>query len=91
MTLLRSPSDDMSMKSQTMMPPISRKRTWRAISAAASIFVLTIVSSRFLPPVNLPEFTSMTVSASVVSMTIEPPDGSFAVGFISFATSSSIL
>ena len=33
----------------------------------------------------------MTVSASVVSMTIEPPEGRFDFGFISFATSSSIL
>ncbi len=63
------------MKSQTMMPPMSRRRTWRAISLAASTLVRTIVSSRFLPPVNLPELTSMTVSASVDSITIEPPDG----------------
>ncbi len=83
MTRLRSVSEPMSMKSQTMMPPMSRRRTWRAISLAASTLVRTIVSSRFLPPVNLPELTSMTVSASVDSITIEPPEGSLTVGFIS--------
>ena len=30
MTLLRDASDAMSMKSTTMMPPMSRRRTWRA-------------------------------------------------------------
>jgi hypothetical protein len=80
----------MSMKSQTMIPPMSRSRTWRAISLAASTFVRTMVSSRFLPPVNFPEFTSTTVSASVDSITIDPPEGSFTVGFISRAISSSI-
>jgi hypothetical protein len=43
----------MSMKSRTIMPPKSRRRTWRTISFTASRFVLTIVSSSrpddFLP------------------------------------------
>ena len=39
MTLLRLPSVFMSMKSHTIMPPMSRNRTWRAISAAASTLV----------------------------------------------------
>ena len=57
----------MSMKSMTMMPPMSRSRSWRTTSSAASRFVLVIVSSRraCLPrPMNEPELTSMTVSAS---------------------------
>ena len=40
----------MSMKSQTMIPPTSRSRSWRAISAAASMFVRkTVFSGSFLP------------------------------------------
>ncbi len=38
-------SCSMSMKSMTMMPPMSRRRSWRAISLAASRLVLRIVSS----------------------------------------------
>ena len=57
----------MSMKSMTMMPPMSRSRSWRTTSSAASRLVLVIVSSSraVLPlPVNEPVLTSMTVSAS---------------------------
>ena len=57
----------MSMKSMTMIPPMSRSRSWLTTSSAASRFVLVIVSSRraCLPrPTNEPELTSMTVSAS---------------------------
>ena len=57
----------MSMKSMTMMPPMSRSRSWLTTSSAASRFVLVIVSSSraALPlPVNEPVLTSMTVSAS---------------------------
>ena len=57
----------MSMKSMTMIPPMSRSRSWLTTSSAASRFVLVIVSSSraCLPlPVNEPVLTSMTVSAS---------------------------
>ena len=57
----------MSMKSMTMIPPMSRSRSWLTTSSAASRLVLVIVSSSraALPrPVNEPELTSMTVSAS---------------------------
>ena len=57
----------MSMKSMTMIPPMSRSLSWRTTSSAASRLVLAIVSSRraLLPrPVNDPEFTSITVMAS---------------------------
>ena len=56
----------MSMKSMTMMPPMSRSRSWRTTSSAASVLTLVIVSSRPpLPrPVKLPLLTSITVSAS---------------------------
>ncbi len=57
----------MSMKSMTMMPPMSRSRSCRTASSAASVLTLVIVSSRPpLPrPVKLPLLTSITVSASV--------------------------
>ncbi|SIN00184.1 Uncharacterised protein [Mycobacteroides abscessus subsp. abscessus] len=64
------------MKSTTMIPPMSRRRSWRTISSAASRLFLVTVSSRLPPePVNLPVFTSITVIASVRSMTREPPEG----------------
>jgi len=66
----------MSMKSITSRPPASRMRAWRAISTAASQLVLNAVSSMSLPLVAFDEFTSIAVSASVWSMTIEPPEGS---------------
>ena len=66
----------MSMKSITIRPPASRMRAWRATSTAASQLVLNAVSSMSLPLVAFDELTSMAVSASVWSITIEPPDGS---------------
>ena len=66
----------MSMKSTTMSPPMSRRRSWRATSSAASMLVLKAVSSWLAPAVALPELTSMAVSASVGSMTRLPPLGS---------------
>ena len=56
----------MSMKSMTMIPPMSRRRIWRTTSSAASTLTFVIVSSRRpLPrPVKLPVLTSITVSAS---------------------------
>ena len=56
------------MKSTTMIPPMSRSRSWRATSWAASRFVFTTVSSRLVLPTLLPVFTSMIVIASVRSM-----------------------
>ena len=71
-TLSRFSWDSMSMKSTTMIPPTSRSRSWRAISRAASRFVLRMVcSGSFLPfPVKRPVFTSMETSASVGSTTM---------------------
>ena len=48
-TRSRLVSSTMSMKSMTMMPPMSRSRSWRTISSAASRLFLVTVSSR-LPP-----------------------------------------
>ena len=48
-------SSTMSMKSTTMMPPMSRSRSWRTISSAASRLLRVTVCSRLPPcPVNLP-------------------------------------
>ena len=69
MTLSLFFSRSMSMKSMMMMPPMSRSRSCRATSSAASRLVLVTVSSRFALPTCLPVFTSMTVIASVRSMT----------------------
>ena len=55
---------------------MSRSRSWRAISTAASRLFLKTVSSRLDRPTFLPVFTSMTVSASVCSMMSDPPEGS---------------
>ena len=68
LSLFRSIS--MSMKSMMMIPPMSRRRSWRAISSAASTFVLVTVSSKFAFPTCLPVLTSMTVMASVRSITM---------------------
>ena len=54
----------MSMKSMTMMPPMSRSRSCRITSRAASRLVWVIVSSRFVLPTKRPVLTSITVSAS---------------------------
>src|SRR5512133_418551 len=69
-------SNSMSMKSMMMMPPMSRRRSWRTISSAASRLLATTVSSRLALPTNLPVLTSTTVMASVRSITMEPPEGS---------------
>ena len=54
----------MSMKSTTMMPPMSRSRSCFAISRAASRFVFRIVcSGSFFPfPVKRPVFTLVVVA-----------------------------
>ena len=60
----------MSMKSMTMIPPMSRSRSWRTTSFTASRLFLTIVSSsRWVElferePTKRPVLTSMTVNAS---------------------------
>ncbi len=55
----------MSMKSMTMMPPMSRSRSWRITSRAASMLFFVIVSSsRPVLPTYRPVFTSITVNAS---------------------------
>jgi hypothetical protein len=67
MTASRLRARAMSMKSITMIPPMSRRRSWLTTSSAASRLVLVIVSSRPAPlprPMKLPELTSITVSAS---------------------------
>jgi hypothetical protein len=65
----------MSMKSITISPPMSRRRSWRAISSAASRLVLRAVASMSPPRVERAELMSMETSASVWSMTRLPPDG----------------
>ena len=78
------------MKSITMIPPTSRSRIWRTISSAASrLFFVTVSSSEPPEPVNLPVLTSMTVIASVRSITSEPPDGSQTLRSSAFAICSS--
>ena len=90
-TRSRLDSSTMSMKSMTMMPPMSRSRSWRTISSAASRLFLVTVSSRLPPePTNLPVLTSTTVIASVRSMTSEPPEGSHTLRSIALASCSSI-
>src|SRR5438874_5014604 len=53
----------MSMKSMTMRPPISRMRSCRAISSAASRLVLVAVVSMSLPRVARAELMSIDTSA----------------------------
>ena len=57
--------DSMSMKSMTISPPMSRIRSWRAISSAASRLVLVAVVSMSEPRVARAELISMATSASV--------------------------
>ena len=60
----------MSMKSMTMIPPMSRSRSWRTTSFTASRLFFVIVSSRRAvdvfdrEPTKRPVLTSMTVKAS---------------------------
>ncbi len=60
----------MSMKSITISPARSRRRSWRATSSAASRLVLSAVSSIEPSLVARPEFTSIATSASVTPITI---------------------
>ena len=62
------------MKSITINPAKSRILSCLAISSAASIFVLNAVSSIPLSFVAFPEFTSIATNASVIPITIYPPD-----------------
>ena len=55
----------MSMKSMTIRPPMSRMRSWRAISSAASRLVLVAVVSMSEPRVARAELMSIDTSASV--------------------------
>ena len=68
-------SESMSIKSITISPPMSLNRSCLAISTADSRFVLTAVSSISLPFVDFAEFISIATSASVWSITIDPPLG----------------
>ncbi len=64
MTASRFFCGDMSMKSMTIMPPMSRSRSCRTTSRAASrLFARMVSSSRDLPT-NRPVLTSMIVNAS---------------------------
>ena len=61
----------MSMKSMTMIPPTSRRRSWRTTSLTASrLFFVIVSSSRPGPfrferePTKRPVLTSITVNAS---------------------------
>ena len=65
-TLRRLPSLSMSTKSITMMPPMFRRRSWRATSSQASRLFAVTVSSRLPEPVfvKLPVLMSIAVSAS---------------------------
>ena len=63
----------------TTKPPRSLNLNCLAISTAASGLVFRAVFSIFLSVVFLPELTSIATSASVVLITIDPPDGSFTV------------
>ena len=65
------------MKSITIKPDKSLNLICRAISSAASRFVLRAVFSIFVCLVDCPELMSIATKASPESMTNEPPDGSF--------------
>ena len=67
----------MSMKSMTMMPPMSRSRSWRATSSAASRLLTGTPSPRgWTSRRSCRCSRRSTVRASVRSMMSEPPDGS---------------
>ena len=66
----------MSMRSLTITPPRSRRRSWRAISSTASWLVWYALVSLSRALRERPEFTSMATSASVWSITSAPPEGS---------------
>ena len=69
-----------SIKSITIRPAKSLRRSCRATSSEASKFVLRAVSSIDASLVALPELTSIATSASVMPITIYPPDFSWTVG-----------
>ena len=79
-TFSRFFATSMSTKSITIIPPMSRSRSWRATSSAASRLLARTVSSRLDLPTFLPVLTSITVSASVCSMTSDPPEASHTFG-----------
>jgi hypothetical protein len=53
------------MKSTTTSPPMSRSRSWRATSVAASRLVETAVSSWLEAPRDRPELTSIAAPGAV--------------------------
>ena len=59
----------MSMKSMTTSPAMSRSRSWRASSCAASRLVAVAVCSILCSRVERPELMSIATSASVGLMT----------------------
>ena len=67
----------MSIKSITTRPPKSLNLNCLATSTAASKLVFKAVLSIFLSDVFFPELTSIATNASVVFITIEPPDSNF--------------
>ena len=89
-TRSRLDSSTISTKSITTMPPMSRRRSWRTISSAASRLLRVTVSSRVPPaPVKRPVLTSITVIASVRSITKVPPLGSHTLRSKALASCSS--
>ena len=67
----------MSMKSIIIKPDKSLILICLDISSAASRFVFRAVLSTFFCFIDLPEFTSIDISASVGLITIYPPEESF--------------
>jgi len=63
------------MKSTTMMPPMSRSRSWRTTSSAASRFFLVTVARGCPDPVNLPVLDVDDGHRSVRSITSGAADG----------------
>ena len=72
-TSLRCFSLRISIKSQMISPPRSLSLSCLAISSAALRFILKAVCSALCCWRYFPLFTSIATSASVCSMTIEPP------------------
>ena len=56
-----------------IIPPISLNLSCFAISILACLFTLNIVASALSFPMYFPEFTSIAVKASVLSIEINPP------------------
>ena len=73
-----------------IIPPISLNLNCFAISILASLFTLKTVCSRFLFPIYFPEFTSIAVNASVLSIVINPPHLSHIFLCVNFSNWSSI-